>query len=165
MTKILRLLAGFVLATSIIGPGAAKPSPSGAWQRLDYTWWQKADSVARAGSVRAAILASMTGWELGFSAARAADTGALAATNATDAASAVNRAPTPRGPLYPRSLSYYVSAVDALYAQHPRARRFEVPDVLYSCLQARFSKDDCNRIIKRDDTLDGAMTQHGKRAG
>jgi hypothetical protein len=141
------LVAAVLLAASVVAPGLAKSSPPGVALRLDYAWWQKANPQARAATVRATILASMTGWELGVSAARSEAAEALVASDAKSAIVAITRAPIPDGPVYPRRLSYYVAAVGSFYAKHPKARKYEVPDVVYSCLQAKFSKDDCNRMI------------------
>jgi len=147
MTTKLRVAAGLTIALSVIGPSTAKPAPTDSVYRLNYAWWQKASSDARAASVRSAILASMTGWEHGFAIAQSAGSDSVAARS---------------GRVYPRSLSYYVRAINEIYIRHARARMFEVPDILYSCLQARFSSADCNRIIKRDDRFDDVIMQRGK---
>jgi hypothetical protein len=108
-----------------------------------------AATAARVASVRATILASMSGWQLGFAAARGDASKVLIQNKAPDSAVwAVYRSPIQDGPIYPQSVAYYVRAVDALYARYRIARKYEVPDIVDACLPVNASARDCRRITR-----------------
>jgi hypothetical protein len=131
-------------------PASVSPTHSNAGGVvLDYAWWKTASDASRVAAVRSGILAGQLSWMIAYATARVDSSNALAKVNAPDRlVSAVDLSPIREAPAYARSLPYYVRAVGAFYAGHPRARAHEVAEVVLFCLPEKPMADDCGRLSK-----------------
>jgi hypothetical protein len=143
-----RTLLGVLVAITCCARPTGFALASAADGKLDYAWWANATAAARAAVVRTTIIASDVGWQLGYAAEHDVAVKALAESESSDAALWAVESARPRlGPWFPKAITYYVDRVGTIYRTHPKVRDVEAPDIIYTCLSARFDKGTCDRLL------------------